>query len=109
MSKTLKLFPDSEAGIVASNDSIRINGKDSVSLTANSKGITVNGPISFASGSNQMNFSVLWKMNMEPMLMIPSTMATPTPMMMMSPPVGTIKSLISDISLMAGLFGGAIV
>jgi len=108
MSKTYKLFPESQAGITLGNDSVRLNGKDSVSLTANSKGITLNGPVSFASGSNQMNFSILWKMNREPMLMIPSTTATPTPVMMFSPPVDTISFLMGSSIGMAFLFGSLV-
>jgi hypothetical protein len=103
--KTFKSDADSTAGIVASKNAVRMNGKKDHYVMADERGVTVNGPISFVSGSAQMRYGGLWTMNTELMLSLPSTMATPTPVMTINPPVKQFKSLMEEAAVMIGLFG----
>jgi hypothetical protein len=103
--KTLKSSPDSKAGVTVAGSSTRINSNEDTSLMVDDKGITLNGPISFVSGSSQMRFGGLWTMNTEMALMLPSTMATPTPVMMINPPIKQIAGLVADSVAMMGMFG----
>lgn len=106
--KTLKSDADSTAGVVASKNAVRMNGtKDNYVLT-DERGTTINGPISFPSGSSQIRYSGLWTMNSEMMLSLPSTMATPSPVMTINPPVKQFYSLMEQASVMIGLLGGGI-
>lgn len=103
--KTFKSDADADAGIVASKNACRMNGKDDHYVMADERGVTVNGPISFVSGSAQMRYGGLWTMNTELMLSLPSTMATPTPVMNIDPPVKQLAQLMQEVTVMIGLFG----
>lgn len=103
--KTTKSTPNSTSGIVVSENAIRINGSEDNSVTVDENGVTINGPISIPSGSNQVRYSALWTMNTEIALSLPSTMATPTPVMVIDPPVKQISNLVKDASVMIQLLG----
>lgn len=101
--KTIKAEPDKEAGLVVASNLVRMHGnKDNYVLTGE-QGTTINGPMSLVSGSSQMRFSGLWTMNNEIALSLPSTMATPTPVMTINPPIGQITALMQDAAVMIGL------
>lgn len=103
--KTFKSDPSSPAGVVASTNAIRMNAKDDHYVMVDEGGTTINGPISIVSGSSQMRFSAMWTMNTEMMLSLPSTMATPTPVMIINPPIKQFANLMKDVSVMMGMFG----
>lgn len=103
--KTFKSDADSKAGIVASKNAVRMNGKEDHYVMADERGITINGPMSIVSGSSQMRFSGLWTMNTELKLSLPSTMATPTAVMTINHPIKQFKALMEEASVMIGLFG----
>ena len=103
--KTFKSDVDSSAGITASKNAVRMNGNKENYIMADERGLTFNGPISFVSGSSQMRFSGLWTMNTEMALSLPSTMATPSPVMTINPPVKQFKTLMEEAAIMIGLFG----
>lgn len=103
--KTLKSEQDSVAGFVTSTNVARMNGNDENYVLADSHGVTVNGPVSFVSGSSQIRYSGLWTMNTEMALSLPSTMATPTPVMTINPPVKQFQTLMEEAMTMIGLFG----
>jgi hypothetical protein len=101
--KTIKSEPDGEAGIVAAKNAVRINGNKDNYVLADERGVTVNGPVSFVSGSGQIRFGGLWVMQNEMMLSLPSTMATPTPVMTINPPVGQLAAIMKDAAVMMSL------
>ena len=103
--KTLKSDADATAGVVASKNAVRMNGTKENYVMADERGVTINGPMSIVSGSSQVRYSGLWTMNAELMLSLPSTMATPTPVMTINPPVKQFKSLMEEAAVMIGLFG----
>lgn len=104
--KTIKSNSESTSGIVVSDTNVRVNGSKDNFVMVDEKGTTINGPISFPGGSSQIRFSALWTMNTELALSLPSTMATPTPVMTINPPVKQIASLVADASVMIALLGG---
>ena len=106
--KTFKSDPDSPAGIVAASNAVRMNGKDDHYVMVDERGTTVNGPVSFVAGGAQMRYGGLWTQNTELMLSLPSTMATPTPVMTINPPIKQFGNLMKDVAVMAGLFGAVL-
>ncbi len=103
--KTIKSEPDGEAGFVAAKTAVRMNGNKDNYVMADEKGVTINGPVSFVSGSGQIRFGGLWVMNSELMLSLPSTMATPSPVMTINPPLAQLASLMEDSVVMMSLLG----
>ena len=103
--KTFKAEPDGEAGIVAAKNAVRMNGTKDNYVMADERGVTVNGPVSFVSGSGQVRFGGLWVMNSELMLSLPSTLATPSPVMTINPPLAQLASLMKDSAVMISLLG----
>jgi len=61
--------------------------------------------MSFVAGSGQMRFSSMWVMNNELALTLPSTLATPTPVMIINPPIKQVVSLAADVAVFLGLIG----
>jgi hypothetical protein len=103
--KTFKSSPDSPSGIVVSENATRINGnKDNFVLTDES-GTTINGPISFPAGASQIRYAGMWTMNTEMILSLPSTMATPSPVMTINPPIKQFTSLMGQAAGMMALIG----
>lgn len=103
--KTIKAEPDGEAGFVAAKNATRMNGNKDNYVMADERGVTVNGPVSFVSGSGQIRFGGLWVMNNELMMSLPSTIATPSPVMTINPPIAQLSSLMEDASIMIALLG----
>lgn len=103
--KTFKAEPNSEAGITISSNTVRMNSNPSNYVMADERGITINGPVSFVAGSGQMRFGGLWTMNSELMMSLPSTIATPTPVMIINPPIEQFTSIMKDAIVMMGIIG----
>jgi hypothetical protein len=101
--KTFKSEPDGEAGIVAAKNAVRMNGNKDNYVLADEKGVTINGPVSFVSGSGQIRFGGLWVMNNEMMLTLPSTLATPSPVMTVNPPIKQLGDLMKESAIMISL------
>jgi hypothetical protein len=101
--KTIKNSPKATAGMVISDAAARINSTEETFVQVDDKGITVSGPMSFPSGSSQIRYSALWTMNTEMALTIPSTMATPMPVMIMNPPIKQYKSVMEEAMLMMAM------
>jgi len=103
--RTIKAEPDGEAGIVAAKNAVRMNGNKDNYVMVDDKGTTINGPVSFVSGSGQIRFGGLWVMNSELMMSLPSTLATPSPVMTINPPLAQLSSLMADSVIMIALLG----
>jgi hypothetical protein len=103
MTRHIKASPEAEAGQVIDSRSVRMHGNKENYVQTDTKGTTIGGPMSLVAGSGQMRFSSLWTMNNEIMLSLPSTMATPTPVMMINPPVRQFASLMKDAAVFIGL------
>lgn len=103
--KIIKAEPTSNAGVVIADSATRMHGNKDNYIQADEKGVTINGPMSIPSGSGQMRFSALWVMNNELALSLPSTIATPTPVMTINPPIAQLTSIMTDAMSMMALFG----
>jgi hypothetical protein len=103
MTQVIKTSPVAAAGVVVGENSVRISGTESSGIIMDNRGLSINSPISIGSGAAQMRFGIMWTMNSEMALQIPSTTATPTPVMMINPPFKGIASLVKDVSSAAAL------
>lgn len=99
MTKHIKDKPEVEAGIVVDSKAVRAHGTKENYIQIDQKGTTISGPLSFVAGSAQMRFSSLWNMNNEIALSLPSTMATPTPVMVINSPTKQFTSLMKDAAV----------
>lgn len=104
MTKMIKDGVDGNAGLSVSSTVARIHGTEENYVACDERGTTINGPISFVSGGSQMRFAALWTMNSEIALSIPSTLATPTPVMIIDPPIKQLQNIMEAAQLMIKLF-----
>jgi len=101
--KTIKANNDSSAGVVLATNTVRMHGTKDNYVMADEKGVTINGPVSFVSSTSQMRFAGLWTMSNQMRMSLPSTMATPTPVMMINPPIRQFGGLMKEAVVMIGL------
>ena len=101
--KTIKSAPDSNAGIVTSSNTARMHGNKDNYVQCDEKGVTINGPISFPAGPEQIRFGSLWTMNNPILLSLPSTLATPNAVLNINSPVASFQSLAKDVAVMTSL------
>ncbi len=106
MAKLVKENPDSDAGVVVSDTVVRVTVKEDNGIMVDERGTTISGPISLVNGTNQIRVGALWSFNHPMQLTLPSTIATPSPTLMIDPPVLPIASLMKDTIVMVGLIGG---
>lgn len=103
--KTIKSLPKSDAGIVVSDNAVRATVKEDNGITVSEQGTTIAGPVSFVSGTNHIRIGGLWSMNNPFQMMLPSTYATPTPTLMIDPPIKQLETIMKDTAVMLALFG----
>lgn len=103
--KVLKATPSSQAGVVVSDTVVRATVKEDKGILVDERGVSIQGPVSFVSGTNHIRVGGLWTFNNTMALSLPSTMATPTPVLMIDPPVKQFESLMKDATVMIGLIG----
>ena len=105
MTRVFKDEMESKVGLVVDSKMIRLNGSSDNHILIDDRGTTISGPISLVAGGQQMRFAALWTMNSEIALSIPSTLATPTAVMVIDPPGKQLASLIEETTVMMGLMG----
>lgn len=106
MTRHFKDFGENvEAGVVVDTTTARLVGNEDNHVLANSKGVTISGPMSFPAGGSQIRFGALWVMQRELLGTIPSTMATPIPQYVIRPPIAQIASLMAECALMQTMMG----
>ena len=106
--KTLKSHPKSKAGIVVSETTVRATVNEDNGIMVDERGTTITGPISLASSPNQIRVGGLFTFQSAIMGMLPSTMATPSPMYMIDPPVKQVGNLVKQAAIMGALIGGIV-
>ncbi|RLC99696.1 MAG: hypothetical protein DRI46_09020 [Chloroflexi bacterium] len=105
MTKMLKDNVEGEAGVAVSSNVVRVHGTKENYVAVDEHGTTINGPVSFVAGTEQIRFGALWTMNSELNLSIPSTLATPTAVMIVDPPVKQLAGIMEAAVLMIGILG----
>lgn len=103
--KFLKTHPKSNSGVVVGDNTVRMNSGEDVGINLDERGITFAGPISFVNGINQIRVGGLFTFNQTVLLTLPSTIATPTPVLMIDPPVKQVASLMKQAAIMMSLMG----
>lgn len=101
--RTLKTGHEASAGVVVSSNTARMHGNKENYVMTDERGTTINGPISFVSGTDQLRFGGLWTMSHQLRLTLPSTMATPTPVMTVNPPISSFTTLMKQSAVMISL------
>lgn len=101
--KTIKSTPSSKAGIVVAENLTRITSNEDNGIIVDEKGTTIQGPVSFVSGSEGIRVGALWTFNSAITLSLPSTLATPSPVFNIDPPTAAIEGLIKDTTVMINL------
>jgi hypothetical protein len=104
-SKTWKSEPAASAGVAIGSETARMHGTDSNYIQIDSMGTFVSGKVSFMSTMPEIRTGALWKFNTNWNLMIPSTLGTPQPTILVDNPVKNIKELGKQAALMMSLFG----
>jgi len=104
--KTIKVHPSSKAGVVISENTVRITVNEDNGIMVDERGTTITGPISLATSPNQIRVGGLFTFQNTIAGMLPSTMATPTPMYMIDPPVKQVAKLVKQVAVMGALIGG---
>lgn len=103
--KTVKSGHDASAGVVVAKNAARMHGNKDNYVMTDERGTTINGPLSFVSGSDQMRFGGLWTMSNQLRLTLPSTMATPSPVMTINPPIRQFTGIMKEATVMISLLG----
>lgn len=103
MAKTIKDTPEAAAGLVVGTNAARLMGKRDHYVAVDERGTTINGPVSFVSSPQQIRMGGLWTFNNPLTMSIPSTLATPSPVLIVNPPVKQVASLMKDAVIMMGL------
>jgi hypothetical protein len=104
--KVIKSQPAADAGVVVAENVVRMNSNEDNGVMVDERGVTISGPVSFASGANHIRLGGLWTFNNPMTMMIPSTMATPGAVLMVDPPIGQLKNIMKDATVMIALLGG---
>jgi hypothetical protein len=104
--KILKSNPKAEAGVVVADNSVRATVNEENGLMVDERGTTIAGPMSLATSPNQIRVGGLFTFQTSVMGMLPSTMATPSAMYMVDPPVKQVVSLVKQVALMGAMIGG---
>jgi len=103
--KVIKSNAESDAGVVVSDTVVRMNVNKDNGVMVDERGTTITGPISIASATNHIRVGGLWTFNTPINLSLPSTIATPTPVLMVDPPMKQYANLMKDAAVMIGLIG----
>lgn len=101
--KTIKSNSGSAAGVVVSDNSARITVNEDNGVIVDEKGTTINGPISLVTNPNQVRVGGLWTFNNPFQMMIPSTYATPSVVLMVDLPIKQLTSIMKDAAVMIAL------
>jgi len=103
--RVIKTSPTSQAGIVVSDTVVRMNVGEDNGVVVAENGTTISGPVSFVSGPNHIRVGGLWTFNNAMALSIPSTMATPSAVLMIDPPLRQFAGIMATATVMIGLIG----
>lgn len=103
--KVIKSSAGSDAGVVVADNVVRTSVNEDNSVVVAENGTTISGPISFVSNPNQIRVGGLWTFNTPYQMMLPSTYATPSPVLLVNPPVKQLTSIMKDTAVMIGMLG----
>ena len=103
-SKIIKSSLGAKAGVAVGEEVARMAGSEDNWVQTDSTGTFINGPLSLPS-PEEIRMAGLWKMSGPFSLMIPSTLATPTPVLEVDPPIKGLQNIMKGAIEMMALFG----
>ena len=107
-SQTTRVFRatnTSPAAIKLTEDSVAMVGGGGNAVVVNSKGMGFIGAQSWMSTGSQRRLAGLWVHQTEMLDMIPETIVTPFPNIMIMPPLAALTNLAEDMAFFAALLG----
>jgi len=104
--KVIKANPESNAGVVVGEGTVRATVNENNGIMVDERGTTITGPISLATSPNQIRVGGLFTFQNSIMGMLPSTLATPSPMYLVDPPVKQVANLVKQVGVMGAIIGG---
>jgi hypothetical protein len=103
-SKIMKSSLGAKAGIAVGEEVARMAGNEDHWIQTDATGTFINGPLSLPA-PQEIRMGGLWKMGDAFKLMIPSTLATPTPILEVDPPLKGLQNIMKGAVEMMALFG----
>jgi hypothetical protein len=103
--KIIKANSAAKAGIVVSENTVRMTVNEDNGIMVDERGTTIAGPISLACSPDQVRVGGLFTLQNAISGMLPSTMATPSAMYTINPPVKQLAGLVKQVALMGALMG----
>jgi len=107
MTKTIKNRPWSTAGVVLNDRLIRITADEDNGVMVAAGGTTIQGPMSIVASPTHIRIGGLWTFNKSVELTLPSTLATPAPVLLQdnNGVTESFQSIVEDVGFFAGLIG----
>jgi hypothetical protein len=102
--RIFKSEPTASAGIAFGSECARMHGTDGNYIQTDSMGTFISGKVSFLSQMPEIRTGALWTFNSNWAMMIPSTLGTPSAVLVVDPPVKNVEALVKQsATIMAGL------
>lgn len=103
--KIFKSEWDAPAGVSIGSECARMHGNDHNYVQIDSVGTFVSGGVSFLSTMPQIRTGAMWTFNNNFAMSIPSTLGTPSPTLVVNPPIKQIQSIAKQATTIGALFG----
>jgi hypothetical protein len=101
--KSLKLGPESKAGVEVTDRNVTVAADKDNFVSVDESGIYIVGPQSWVTTPENIRVAGLWTQNTAYRQMIPSTIVTPIPNLVVNPPIKGIKMIAESVALMKKL------
>ena len=107
MTKTIKNRPWSTAGVILNDRLIRMTVDEDNGIMVGPGGSTFQGPISIVASPTHIRIGGLWTFNKSVELTLPSTLATPAPVLLQdnNGVTESFESIVKDVGFFTGLIG----
>lgn len=106
MTKTWKNTVESPAGMSVGDNAVQMStaaGGSTNGVLADETGLYLSGKMSILTSPEQIRMGGLWTMNSPWMLMMPSCMAFPVPMLTINPPIMGIEKMVEAVALFSSM------
>lgn len=101
--KVIRAEPDSNAAIVVDAERLILAGNREKFLVVDRSGIYLKGGISIVNGSQSVRYGGMWSSLPDIMRMFPSTIVTPIPARIPSPPIEGVLNLKDIVATLASV------
>jgi hypothetical protein len=98
-----KATREAQAGVFIDEKRSLLVGDSQHFVAADRNGVTIKGPVSMVTGSEEIRTGGLFVGMNDFQQMIPSTIVTPKPMKLPIPPISGIANIVQDVAFFAAL------